>query len=61
MTSKEKLIFENFDISTPDNSQFVIAEQKLIVPDKKLVLLDQMSEEETKKIKSLGYKGGLVI
>lgn len=61
MTSKEKLLFGNFDISTYDNSHIVIAEQKLIVPDKKLILLDQMNEEETKKIKSLGYKGGLII
>ena len=49
-------------ISRRENSLIEIAHKEIIVPEKKIVLLDEINEDEMKILKKIGcYKGGLVL
>ncbi|WP_434309858.1 hypothetical protein [Hominifimenecus sp. rT4P-3] len=55
----ENLFQQGVSICEPKDSLIAIAKKELFLPEKKIVLLDEMTEEETVMFKSLGaYKGG---
>ena len=53
---------EGMTITRKENSLIEIAHKEIIVPEKKIVLLDDINEDEMKILKKIGcYKGGLVL
>lgn len=53
---------EGMTITRKENSLIEIAHKEIIVPEKKIVMLDDINEEEKKILKKIGcYKGGLVL
>lgn len=61
MLLNEKEIMKNMTIKESDNSHILIAKRELIVPEKKIVLLDEMTTDEMKIMKTIGYKGGIIL
>ena len=53
---------EGMTITRKENSLIEIAHKEIIVPEKKIVLPDDINEDEMKILKKIGcYKGGLVL
>lgn len=53
---------EGMTITHKENSLIEIAHKEIIVPEKKIVMLDDINEDEMKILKKIcGYKGGLVL
>lgn len=61
MLLNEKEIMKNMTIKESDNSPILIAKRELIVSEKKIVLLDEMTTDEMKIMKTMGYKGGIIL
>lgn len=61
MLQSEKIFTENLQIAVSDTSPILIAKKELILPQKKIVLLDDISAEEKQKLKTLGFMGGLTV
>lgn len=61
MFLNEKEFAKNMTIKESDTSPILIAKSELIIPEKKIVLLSDMTEEEVKFVKTLGYKGGIIV
>lgn len=61
MYLNEKEITKNMLIKESEKSPILIAKHELIVPEKKIILLDDMTEEENKFVKKLEYRGGIIV
>ena len=61
MFMKENEFMKNVKIQEMDNSIILLAKQEIIVPEKKIVLLDEINDEENQILKKLGYKGGIIV
>jgi len=61
MFMKENEFIKNVKIQEMDNSIILLAKQEIIVPEKKIVLLDEINNEEKQILKKLGYKGGIIV
>ena len=61
MFMKENEFIKNVKIQEMDNSIILLAKQEIIVPEKKIVLLDEINTEEKQILKKLGYKGGISV
>lgn len=61
MFMKENEFIKNVKIQEMDNSIIHLAKQEIIVPEKKIVLLDEINNEEKQILKKLGYKGGIIV
>lgn len=61
MLINEKDFIKNFIIQELENSDILLAKQEFIVPEKKIILLDEINEEEKTMLKKLGYKGGIIV
>lgn len=61
MFLNEKEITKNMTVNECGNSHILIAKRELIVPEKKIILLDDMTEEENKFVKKLEYRGGIIV
>ena len=61
MLINEKDFIKNFIIQELENSDILLAKQEFIVPEKKLILLDEINEEEKTMLKKLGYRGGFIV
>lgn len=61
MYLNEKEITKNMSIKEGENSPILIAKRELVVPEKKLVLLNDMTEDEIKLVKTLEYRGGIIV
>lgn len=49
-------------IEESTNSSFVTAKRKIYVPEKKIVLMDQMTEQEYQLLMNTAkYKGGIIV
>lgn len=61
MFMKENEFIKNVKIQETDNSIILFAKREIIVPEKKIVLLDEINEEEKKILMEHGYKGGIIV
>lgn len=61
MFMKENEFIKNVKIQEMDNSIILLAKQEIIVLEKKIVLLDEINNEEKQILKKLGYKGGIIV
>ena len=61
MLINEKDFIKNFIIKELENSDILLAKQEIIVPEKKIILLDEINEEEKTMLKKLGYRGGFIV
>ena len=61
MLQSEKTFTENLQIAVSDTSPILIAKKELILPQKKIVLLDDITAQEKQKLKTLGFMGGLTV
>ena len=61
MLQSEKIFTENLQIAESDTSPILIAKKELILPQKKIVLLDDITAKEKQKLKMLGFMGGLTV
>lgn len=61
MFLNEKEFAKNMTIKESETSPILIAKSEPIIPEKKIVLLSNMTEEEVKFVKTLGYKGGIIV
>ena len=61
MLINEKDFIKNFIIQELENSDILLAKQEFIVPEKKIILLDEINEEEKTMLKKLGYRGGFIV
>ena len=61
MFMKENEFIKNVKIQEMDNSIILLAKQEIIVPEKKIVLLDEINNEEKQILKKFGYKGGIIV
>lgn len=61
MFMKENEFIRNVKIQEMDNSIILLAKQEIIVPEKKIVLLDEINNEEKQILEKLGYKGGIIV
>ena len=61
MLINEKDFIKNFIIQELENSDILLAKQEFIVPEKKIILLDEINEEEKTLLKKLGYRGGFIV
>lgn len=53
---------EGMIITRKENSLIKIAHKEIIVPEKKIFLLDDINEDEMKILKKIGcYKGGIIV
>lgn len=53
---------EGMTITRKENSLIEVAHKEIIVPEKKIAMLDDINEEEKKILKKIGcYKGGLAL
>ena len=53
MFMKENEFIKNVKIQEMDNSIILLAKQEIIVPEKKIVLLDEINNEEKQILKKL--------
>lgn len=61
MFLNEKEFTKSITIKESEHSPILIAKNELIIPERKIVLLNDMTEEEIKFAKTLGYKGGIIV
>ena len=61
MLINEKDFIKNFIIQEVENSDILLAKKEFIVPEKKIILLDEFNEEDKTKLKKLGYRGGFIV
>lgn len=61
MLLNEKEITKNVTIMESDNSSILIAKRELVVPEKRIILLDEVTTDEMKFMNTLGYKGGIIL
>lgn len=61
MFLNEKEFTKSITIKESEHSPILIAKSELVVPERKIVLLNDMTEEEIKFAKTLGYKGGIIV
>lgn len=61
MFMKENEFIKNVKVQEMDNSIILLTKQEIIVPEKKIVLLDEINNEEKQILKKLGYKGGIIV
>lgn len=61
MFLNEKEFTKSIAIKESEHSPSLIAKSELIIPERKIVLLNDMTEEEIKFVKTLGYKGGIIV
>ena len=61
MLINEKDFIKNFIIQEVENSDILLAKKEFIVPEKKIILLDEFNEEEKTKLKKLVYRGGFIV
>ena len=61
MFMTEKEFTKNMNIQELDNSIILVAKKEIFVPDKKIVLLDEINEAEKHMLKNIGYTGGIVL
>lgn len=61
MLINEKDFIKSFIIQELENSDILLEKQEFIVPEKKIILLDEINEEEKTMLKKLGYKGGIIV
>lgn len=61
MFMKENEFIKNVKTQEMDNSIILLVKQEIIVPEKKIVLLDEINNEEKQILKKLGYKGGIIV
>lgn len=58
----ENFLLQGVSICEPNDSLIAIAKKEMFIPEKKIVLLDEMTEEESVMFQSLGaYKGGRIL
>lgn len=60
MTGFEKKVIENMTIHECENSHIIIAKREIYVPEKKIILLDEVKEEPN-LVKMFKTKGGLIL
>lgn len=59
---KNTEFMEGMTITRKGNSLIEIAHKEIIVPEKKIVMLDDINEDEMKILKKIGcYKGGFAL
>lgn len=61
MFLNEKEITTNMSVKECDNPHILIAKREIIVPEKKIVLINDTTEEEIKFVKRLETKGGIIV
>lgn len=61
MLMNEKDFLKNSKIQEVDNSKILIAKKEVIVPEKRVIFLDEINNEEKQILKKLGYKGGIIV
>ena len=61
MLLNEKEITKNVTIMESDNSSILIAKRELVVPEKRIILLDEVTTDEMKFMNTLEYKGGIIL
>ena len=61
MFLNEKEFTKSITIKESEHSPILITKNELIIPERKIVLLNDMTEEEIKFAKTLGYKGGIIV
>lgn len=59
---KKADFMEGMIITRKENSLIEIAHKEIIVPEKRIVMLDDINEEEKKILKKIDcYKGGIIV
>ena len=59
---KNTEFMEGMTITRKENSLIEVAHKEIIVPEKKIVMMDDINEEEKKILKKIGcYKGGFAL
>ncbi len=61
MLINEKEFIKNFVIQELEKSNILLAKHEIIEPEKRIVLLDEISVEERTMLKKLGYDGGIIL
>ncbi len=60
MTEFEKKVLESMTIHECENSPIIIAKREIYVPEKKIILLDEV-KDDSDVVKMFKAKGGLVL
>ena len=59
---KHEDFLKGMTITRKENSLIEIAHKEIIIPEKKIVPLDDINEDEMKILKKIGcYKGGIIV
>ena len=57
----EKNFVKNFKVEELDNSVILVAKKEFVVPEKKIVFLNENNGAEKQMIKNIGYTGGIIL